>query len=419
MPQSMIFGDLVLQFTCQFAPRWNDHGSRGKFDGSFWQPVPPDGFKALGSIGVEGYVDPTNTAAALCVAEARPGSGALRPPDDYILVWADHRSGAHQDGSCWRPIPHGGYVALGDVFVRGYDKPSLDDAVCVRADLVSDGTSTAWVWQDKHTHAKKDFTAWQVSAPAQYVDATRGMIAVNSFVGVESHDERPSSVLLRCLCLPLPAEKFDAPGPPVLTSRSKPDETTVPAVDRIVWVPFTAVHDPEGMSLSWRVQNSPFYQLQRLVGYKQLMHDDNRTPKRREQIQYDKFGVSTSQSRAFSITTGVSVTAEAGVSLGAGGTVSATVSVKLGWATSTGIEQFEEAGGNVEMSTPPNTACALWAKSYALRLLRLDGKLIPVTPHLDFLVTRFYDTQFPASQVEGQPPALFSELPPIAVHVPT
>lgn len=416
MSQSMTYGDLVLQFTSQFTLRWNDQKSGGDYDGAFWQPVPPTGFKALGSIGVSGYGDANGNFAALCVKEAHPGSGALKAPVKYDLVWADHGSGASRDGSCWRPVPPSGYVALGDVFANGYNAPSLDDVACVRADLVADGVIGTWIWDDTGTGSDRDFGAWQIEAPVQYVDTTKGLIAVNSFVGAATHSKPSSSPVARCLCLPFPAEAFQEPEPPVLTSKSRPPAQTPREVDHIVWVPFTAVQDP-GQSLSWKVENSPFYQLQRQVWYELLLFDDNRTSITQEQEHSESVGVTTSQSQTFSVTTGVSVTAEGGVSfLGTGGKVSATVSVELGYEHSTGIEQFHSKTVTVRLTTPSQTAAAVWAASYAFRLLRSDGAMIPA--QLDFVVDSFYHSQFPEATVAGQPKALFFELPQIAERVP-
>jgi hypothetical protein len=414
MSQSMIFGDLALQFTCQFTPRWSDKGSKSTSNGSFWQPVPPAGFKAFGSIGVEGYDDPSNTVAALCVAEAHPGGTALRPPTSYTQVWNDKGSHADKDGSCWRPVPPTGYVALGDVFVQGHKSPpSLADVVCVRADLVGAGVHGGLIWSLR----SDDFGAWQVTVPAQYVDANKGLIAVNSFVG--EVNEGPPNSLLRCLCLPLPAQALVVPPPPVLTSRSKPDETTPAAVDRIVWVPFTAVRDP-ATTLVWKMANSPFYQLQRLAWYRLLLHDDNDTAHQREQRDFETVGVSRPQSQEFGAKTGVSVTAEGGVSF-MGGEVAATVSIELGFPTTTGIEQFHEKTIPIHLIGPAHTASALWAVSYGFRLLPADSTEAPSTQpaQLDFMVDSLYRAYFPAVGVEGQPQAQFFELPPIAEQVPT
>jgi len=416
MSQSMTYGDLVLQFTSKFTLRWNDKGSGGDSDGAFWQPVPPAGFKALGSIGVSGYGEANGNYAALCVKEAQSGSGALKSPERYDFIWSDRGSGADRDGSCWRPIPPAGYVALGDVFASGYNAPSLDDVACVRADLVADGVIGNWIYDDRGSGADRDISTWQIQAPVTYVDATKGLIAVNSFVGVPNYSKPTSSPVARCLCLPFPAEAFQEPEPPVLTSKSRPPATTPREVDHIVWVPFTAVQDP-GQSLSWKVENSPFYQLQRQVWYDLLLFDDNRTTITQEQEHSESVGITTTESQTFSVTTGVSVTAEGGVSfLGTGGKVSATVSVELGYQYSTGIQQFHSKTVTVRLTTPSQTAAAVWAASYAFRLVRSDGALIPA--ELDFVVDSFYHSQYPPVTAEGQPKALFFELPPIAERVP-
>lgn len=415
MSQSMTFGDLVLQFTTGFTLRWNDGGSGGDNDGAFWHPVPPEGFRALGSLGVSGYGDANGNFAALCVAEAQPGSGALAAPVRYEWVWGDGGSGADRDGSCWRPIPPDGYVALGDVFVAGYDPPSLGDVACVRANLAADGVIGTWIWDDSGTGSDADFGAWQIEAPVQYVDATRGLIAAGTFVGVPSHGKPSWSPVAHCLCLPFPAQVFPDPESPVLTDRSRPPAQTPSSVDHAVWVPFTAVQDP-GQSLAWKAENSPFYQLQRQVWYELLLFDDNRTSIEQTQEHSETVGITESQSQSFSVTTGISVTAEGGVGfLGTGGKVAATVSVEIGYETTTGIEQFQEKTVSASLVTPPHTAAAVWAASYAFRLVRSDGALIPA--QLGFSVDSFYHSQFPSAYVRGQARARFFPLPQIGERV--
>lgn len=418
MEQSKAYGELVLQFTTQFRLRWQDRKSHGKHDGSFWQPVVPAGFRAFGSIGIVGYDDPSGEEAALCARETTPGSGALRAPDGYELIWGDHRSGATLDGSCWRPVPPAGYVALGDVFVRGYDPPSLDDAVCVRIDLVGEGVIGELIWDDTKTHAKEDFGAWQVVTPARYVDPTRGLFAVNSFVGAASHT-KPSEVVYN-LCLPFPIKACPTPAaPPVLTSRSAPlVSQTVRQVDHAVWVPCTAIRDPEHESMGWKVKNSPFYLLEREVWYDLLLFDDNTTDTPQIQDHSESVGISISHSEAFSESTGVVVTTEAGVRfMGVGSKVSATVTEELGYSNTTGIELFASRTVTVHLTTPPKTAADVWAASYAFRLKRGDERTT-IPAELDFTVDSFFHSQFPPATVQGQEKAMFFELPPIAERVP-
>jgi hypothetical protein len=101
-------------------------------------------------------------------------------------------------------------------------------------------------------------------------------------------------------------------------------------------------------------------------------------------------------SQTFSVTTGISVTAEGGVSfLGTGGKVSATISVEMGWETSTGIEQFQESSVLKQLVTEPKKAGCLWAQSYTFLIAREDNTYL--TDQLNFDVDSFYISDYPQS----------------------
>jgi hypothetical protein len=85
----------------RFELKWNDKGSGGKYDGSFWQPIAPHGYTCIGDVTHNSY-QPPNTNIVRCI------------PDDCVeivkdntnfngqYVWADRGSGAKKDGSVWQ-----------------------------------------------------------------------------------------------------------------------------------------------------------------------------------------------------------------------------------------------------------------------------------------------------------------------------
>ena len=80
------FKDLVIGFTSEFQPVWDDKGSGADEDGAFYRPVPPDGFHAVGHLGVRGYGRPKD-AVMLVVKDAAQGQPpALAKPDDYEQI---------------------------------------------------------------------------------------------------------------------------------------------------------------------------------------------------------------------------------------------------------------------------------------------------------------------------------------------
>jgi hypothetical protein len=79
------------------------------------------------------------------------------------LIWKDEKSGGKYDGSFRRPVAPSGYVAVGDVVMGSWGKPSTSDIWRVRADLVSEGRYRDWgVWDDRSSGAKADCSIWDI-----------------------------------------------------------------------------------------------------------------------------------------------------------------------------------------------------------------------------------------------------------------
>jgi hypothetical protein len=389
------FGKLNLQFTSSYTLRWNDQGSGGNYNGGFWHPIPPAGFYALGSIGLPDYSDPNGSVATLCVQEYDSGNNALAKPVNYDLIWADHGSGSKRDGSCWRPIPPDGYIALGDVFSSGYDRPSLDDVRCVQKDLVHSGLAGDMIWNDRGTGSNSDFGAWRIMAPDKYIDETQGLIAPNALVGVATHIPPSTDPVMHVLQLPIPSSSSPEPQVPILKDRGAPPSVTISSIDRVVTVPFTAINDTE-RDVVWKLQNSPFYLVEREVYYSLVIFNDNNTNTSQTQSDAISVGITKSQSDTFSVTTGISVSTEAGVSVfGTGGSVSMSVSLELGWSTSTSVEEFRSQTVTRQLTTPPNTSAAMWSATYKLRVLRGDES--KVGQPLTFESNNFVQSQYPSS----------------------
>lgn len=387
------FGDLILTFTDDFVLRWNDKGSGADRDGAYWHPIAPKGFYPLGSVGVKGYKDINGVEAAMVVKAAPGREDALKPPVKYELIWADHGSGADKDGSCWRPVAPDGYVALGDVFMRGYDNPDQYDIMCVRRDLTTRAVIGSEIWADHGSGADHDIDTFEILTSGKALDANKGEFAINSFVANNHYSEPTDAPEINCLNLTFPVEQQSNPTPPHLDSTNIPPAYFGKTIDRVVTVPFTAVKD-ERYSTAWKVQNSPFYEVERQVAYHRELFNYNQTSVNQTISKTVTTGISKTQSDSFSVTTGISVTAESGVSfLGTGGKVSATVSTELGWETSTSVSEFEEVSIHRKLVTPPNKAAAQWAISYKLMLLREDNTY--VGEQLVFDINSFVEDEYP------------------------
>jgi len=76
---------------------WKDKGSWGKYDGSIWAPVAPDGYVTIGHVGQKGYDTPAPRYACIRYDLAQ----ALASKDVTDLIWSDHMSRAPTDVSLW------------------------------------------------------------------------------------------------------------------------------------------------------------------------------------------------------------------------------------------------------------------------------------------------------------------------------
>ncbi|WP_066072821.1 Vps62-related protein [Neobacillus soli] len=367
------FGDLIISFTGMFAFRWNDKGSGGKHDVSFFHPVCKNGFFPLGSVGVGGYYDINNGMAVMCV-KAAPGTNALAHPVDYIYIWNDSRSGSKMDGSCWRPVPPQGYVSLGDVFVGNHNKPSLKDVVCVRSDLTYSGIVGDWIYDDSGSGAREDFSAHKICVSGQLYDQDFGLFAPGTFIGNRNH-AKPQTVP-SVLRLPLPTTKFNDSLAPILNGKHSPTKSTPPVLDREVIIPMTSVNDNE-FPISWKLQNSPFYYMQRENFYTLLAFQDNETSdKGTLKYQYES-GIEKENSKTWSKKTGISISAESGFSLfGGEGKISCTVNSELGFEESNTVREFTNETISSEIPVSAKTAVGIWSSSYNIKVLRGDRSQI-------------------------------------------
>lgn len=159
---------IEIYLTNRYELCWNDRGSRTKMDGAFWQPIAPGlGFWPLGTLGLGNYRDPNGKRSVVCVRKREESFQLLTHPRTFRLIWADHGSGADRDGSCWRPLPISSeYVAMGDIFVNGYNPPSQEETWCLHRSLVKPASIGEIIWDTTHSGADRDFSTWCVDDEA-------------------------------------------------------------------------------------------------------------------------------------------------------------------------------------------------------------------------------------------------------------
>lgn len=422
MATSMQFGDLLFQFTDRFTPAWTDQHSRSPFDGSFWTPVPQEaGFRPLGGIGFKGpdnkgYTDPNGKQWALCVADATdPASGrmpALAAPTSYLEIWTDRHTGAHTDGTCWRPIPPPHYVACGDIFAAGHHQayaPPTTAVWCVREDLVEPGKIGEGIWWfiQPTVHNPYAFSAFEIDTPVSFNDRDRGLglFAANTFIGHNPNQVQDSDSKVYVLKVPMPVEVFGEPDAPVLEDRTGPDLTTPSTLDHIVTVPFTAIKDDK-MELDAQVRSSPFYTIRRFAYYSLVLFGNNQTSLMQPKTFSVTVGITRIDSETFAQDTAITTGYEAGIELGKGnfkftGKASASVTKTLGFATSTSVQEMVSATLTNELRIAPKKAAASWVLTYSLRLFRANGSMVDDRP-LNFKINgTFVDSEFPPPRLQA------------------
>jgi hypothetical protein len=393
-PIIQAFGELDLTFIdgSKMSEAWWDKGSGGKHDGAYYNPdfnqLGSDyaDFYFLGSFGMNSFSSPTGP---MLLVRPSAAASSTNPPlklaDDFTQIWKDKGTGSDQNGSFWLPTcTDSNYVPLGTLCVRNHDKPDPKSArvVLVRKDLTRPGSIGAFIWDDSGTGGDKDFGSWEIDVSSVFVDSSKMLLAPGCFVGVSSHKKPSSAVQANLLLLTIPATHDDTPFTPKLTSPNEPPQFTTADLADTVIVPFTAVVD-KGLSVQQQIDQSPFYTITREEIYELAQFQTNDTTEKQQITVTEATGVSTTDSSTFSSTTGVSVTAESGVSfLGAGGKVSATVSVQLGYQTTTSITEFTNKTISNQYTIPAQSAFAVWTKFDQLTVLRMDGT--PVSSSLAF-----------------------------------
>jgi len=391
--------ELLITFSQTFQFRWNDSGSGLPIDGSYWHPVTTNGFKALGSLGFAGYYDPAGKHGVM-VLKAKSGSNALAAPVDYTLVWGDQGSGASNDGSFWLPVPPTGYKAMGIVAQSGYNKPSLDDVVCVREDLTIPGEAGDLIWGFNITFINPPlcFNTWKIEPPVTGPHEN-AFLSTGTFVAQKTSEAPSVHSAMNVLNVELPmlAETPYQNYVPSLKGYDPPPDETVPILAREMLVPCTILNDPlHSDDQIWRITNSPFYRLERQVFYKLLYHNHNQTSVQQHNSYTRKIGVTTTESNEFWSETSISITAESGVSIEMfSAKVSVTVSKSFGYSTMTSVSELQQDEYESGVDVPPGKAVAIWQRYNRFVLKRHNGTSLEPVKAWEFGINSFVTDEYP------------------------
>ncbi|KAJ8042094.1 Natterin-3 [Holothuria leucospilota] len=93
--------DDALRPPYDFRQVWKDSGSGAYWDGAFYQPLCPYGYRPLGHVAMRNHHEQPPNNAIRCV------KAEYTIPGQWEQVWKDSGSGAYADVTVWKAIPDG------------------------------------------------------------------------------------------------------------------------------------------------------------------------------------------------------------------------------------------------------------------------------------------------------------------------
>jgi hypothetical protein len=165
-PNTRIYTKLTANFkkVCQFEV------NESKM--TVWRPYMLNNFFPLGDICVQDDKLPENKSVLV--------SGIAEFPTDYELIWNNKGSIANNPISIWRPIPPDGFLSLGYVIKKKYDKPSLKLVKCVGADFTNEIKLGKLVWDNQGSSDKDSLSFWDIPG-MNLTLATNSLFKPNEF----------------------------------------------------------------------------------------------------------------------------------------------------------------------------------------------------------------------------------------------
>ena len=408
-------GELKISFTSKYELRYRNIRDASPAHVTFWHPVNPVGLelgRALGSLLVPNWDDRSDIILTVMV-DADPGSDpvvkpAVADPTGYNLIWTDKNSHAEMDGSVWQPIPPEGYVAMGCVAMKGYEKPLVDQVYCVRRDLVVEGQIGSLLWSNRGSTAAMHFSGYSINPISSVIDdAVDGYVSLapGTFVGYNKYFDTPQSppshhplaYLFRS-----PASMTGAATPLKLPSELASDGTVPRFGDATrkctMSLPWYGVKDDQHTDVD-RSTNFPTYLLQRTDRYKRITEIENSSDQIQKQTHHVTTTLSFSQEKSLAEETGISVSVglevQAGSeALGFGVTASTQVTSDLNVTetSSTSVTSSTETGDAYEVNAGPKTIVAGWLVESTYQLFRQDKTLVTTQVSDPFEIDNYPET---------------------------
>ncbi|KAK4241979.1 hypothetical protein C8A03DRAFT_40684 [Achaetomium macrosporum] len=293
---------------------WVDRGSGARNDGSFWRPVAPAGYIALGDVANAGY-DKPGLDQVWCIRADLVSDGAYKDPKEGS-VWDDKGSGANSDASFWEIVPR------------------------------------------------------KSSSASEYIPVLAGSFRYSPGYG------QPDSSLAKvpALYVPKPRKPF-SPSPPAVTKDAIPEvgETFSQTATNSVTLPFTCIFDASDRAGLDNMGN-PFCTVTKQVSWVVLDKFTNYQQTAYTQTQSLTTGVKTSSSTTTTNSAGVSISSEVGYGL-AKWSVSLNYQFTLSQTNS--FEEVQQRTMTKTITVAPHTMAIAWAKRVTIQGVRdADGSRI-------------------------------------------
>lgn len=314
---------------------WNSQGSGAYDEGSFWNPIPPAGYKALGTVAQQGYDEPSINDV-VCVREDLVIEGVL----DTINFFWGVSTGPKRFKSCLIYPPNAG----------------PHDSCYLKTGMFA-GT---------------EYEPQPPSYPVLYV--------------------------LKVM-LPNLTEGADQTFAPKLTGYDEPPERTVPLMTKEIVVPWSIVKDGQYDTVwrfvnspNYRVEREVYYQLE-FHNYNQTSELQTNSwsktvgvSEERSESWWNETGM------ALSVEVGVSFQ---GVAWGGHLNITGSISKQMGYERTTGITEFEEKTITVSVNTPPGKAAALWRKFSRFTVKRHNRKRLETVGIFDIGTESYITDEYP------------------------
>lgn len=122
-------GGILVTKPTHYEQVWNDKGSRADMDGSFWRPIPPAGYVAIGHVTQNNYNAPSTDAVRVirsdCVVRC-----------DSWLVWTDRCSKTDMDVGIWAVAETSSPTTGVFISTNTYAAPSRSLFYCINPDCI-------------------------------------------------------------------------------------------------------------------------------------------------------------------------------------------------------------------------------------------------------------------------------------------